>query len=85
MEELKRQIEELTKRVETMEKAQNLDMNTLILDSLFSEKGDYGADLKRTITIPVGGGSFIVPENPINSLKINYKGTKYRILLYSLT
>lgn len=87
--ELQRQIEALTQRVETMEKAQNLDQNVLLFDSLFSDKGGYDTDLKRTISgsIPSGGGSysFVVPEDPVGSLKINYKGTKYRILLYSLS
>jgi len=84
-EELQRQIVELTQRIETMEKAQNLDQNVLLFESLLSNKGGYDANLKRTISIGSEGGSFVVPEDPINSLELNYKGIKYRILLYSLS
>jgi len=64
-------------------------MKELFFEGLFSEKGDYGADLKRTVTISVpstpANPSFIVPEDPVASLKLQYKGVKYRILLYSLS
>lgn len=85
MEELKLKIEQLEKRVETMEKAQNLDQNVLLFDNLFNKKGTYGADLKRTISLTGNAQDIEVTENPINSLQFNYKGTWYRILLYSLS
>jgi SMC interacting uncharacterized protein involved in chromosome segregation len=79
------QIEELTKKVNTLERGENIDTRELLLDSLLSNLGDYNSTLERTISIPAGGGNFIVPENPAKTLYINYKGTNYRMFLYSLT
>ncbi len=97
MEELQKQIEELTNKVNEMEKAQNLNQNVLLfneLDKIFPTKGymktssvtSYGADLSRSITISSTPQSFSVPENPLKSAIITASdGIKYRILLYSLT
>ena len=85
IEKLNREMEVLKKKIETIENAQNLDMNTLMFESLLKEKGDFGADLQRNINVTGTPFLFTVPENPIGSLKLNYKGTNYRILLYSLS
>ena len=82
---MQEQIDDLKKRIEIMEKAQNLDQNVLLFENIFTDKGSYGADLTRSVSIPAGGGSFSLPENPIGTLKVEYKGVKYRLLLYSLT
>jgi len=88
-EELLQKIEELTQRVLLMETAQNLDQKVLLFDGLFTDKGGFNADIQRTLsaTIGAGGGSFsfTVLEDPIATLKIDYKGTKYRLPLYSLS
>lgn len=93
MEDLKLQIEELKREIDTMKQAQNLDQNELLYSYLelnknlpsISNIGSYGADLTRTISIDATPDSFQVPENPTNTAIIRIGSNYYRILLYSLT
>lgn len=84
-EELQKQIDDLQNRLNTIEKAQNIDMNALLFESLLHDKTDYADNLKRTVSVNATPYNFQVPEDPIGALQINYKGTNYRILLYSLS
>lgn len=82
---MEQEIQQLKDRITQLENAQNTPSNALIFDELLSMKGDYDTTLERTVTYSAGGGSFIVPENPVNTLYLKYKGTNYRIFLYPLT
>lgn len=88
-EELQLQIDDLTRRIETMEKAQNLDQNALLSNILnglkVSSIGSYDSSLVRTVTISSTPSYFDIPENPIGTATVNISGTNYRILLYSMT
>lgn len=82
---MEQKIKELEERILKLEMAQNLDAKELFLEGLLHDKGDYGSNLQRTVNVSSTPFQFTIPENPINSLQINYKGTNYRILLYSLS
>lgn len=77
------ELEQLQRRVEALERIENNDAYTRHINRLIQRAENVvDADIDRSITVGVDGGTFAVLDYPDKFLRVQYNGKLYLVPAY---